>query len=167
MIGRREQSHAADDAHRQRRHHGEGERAESRVDPEVEAEADPAIGSVRDAPLMNTSRFTTTSVPITPSAMLASRPAMTALRMNRHLDITPSLIDGSGPLGGVTLSLTLYRDGAPVASYSGTTNSSGAVTFTLTNAANGCYTAVVTEVAHPDWDGATPLNSFAKGVNCS
>jgi hypothetical protein len=84
---------------------------------------------------------------------------------DKHLNITvqASENDGNG-VSGASVSIELSRDGTPIASATGTTGSTGAVTFTYNNAPSGTYTTRVTDVAAAgmQWDGNTPTNVFNK-----
>jgi hypothetical protein len=83
----------------------------------------------------------------------------------RHVHATVTLVDGSGiAVGGASISADLRRGASKVASFTGTTGTDGKVTFTLKNAATGCYDTIVTNVTASGltWDGATPTNSFCK-----
>ena len=84
---------------------------------------------------------------------------------DKHLLITVALVDDlAGPVGGASVSIALFRDGASAGSGSGTTGTGGTVTFTLKNAKSGTYTTQVTAVtaAGLTWDGVTPDNEFIK-----
>ena len=84
---------------------------------------------------------------------------------DKHLLITISLVDGSGNLvSGASVSIDLFRDDSKVGSGTGTTGSSGTITFSLKNAASGFYTTDVTGVTASGliWDGITPSNGFNK-----
>ena len=83
----------------------------------------------------------------------------------KHLLITVALVDDLGnQVSGASVSIDLFRDGSLVGSGTGTTGTDGTVTFTLKNAASGCYTTTVTDVtaAGLTWDGVTPANEFCK-----
>jgi VCBS repeat-containing protein len=83
---------------------------------------------------------------------------------DRHLEVTVTLVDGTGaPVAGASLTATI--DGPTPGGGTATTNSSGEVTFRITNAEPGTYTTTVTEVTAEGlaWDGTTPPNSFDKG----
>ncbi len=84
---------------------------------------------------------------------------------DKHLSITVALVDALGNLAaGASVSIDLSRDGSFVASGTNTTETDGTVTFTLKNAAPGCYATIVTAVtaAGLTWDGATPDNDSCK-----
>ncbi len=84
---------------------------------------------------------------------------------DRHLLITITVVDNlNDPVGGASVSIDLSRDGAVIAAGTGTTGSDGTLTFSLKNAASGCYTTDVTNVnaAGLAWGGATPANGFCK-----
>ena len=72
--------------------------------------------------------------------------------------------DLGNQVSGASVSIDLFRDGSLVGSGTGTTGTDGTVTFTLKNAASGCYTTTVTDVtaAGLTWDGITPANDFDK-----
>jgi len=83
---------------------------------------------------------------------------------DKHLSITVALVDALGkPAAGASVSIDLFWN-ASVASGTSTTETDGTVTFTLKNAASGCYTTTVTDVtaAELTWDGITPENEFCK-----
>ena len=85
---------------------------------------------------------------------------------DKHLLITIAVVDDlNDPVGGASVSIDLFRDGPEIASGTGTTGTDGTVTFSLKNAATGCYTTDVTNVnaAGLTWDDVTPDNSYAKG----
>ncbi|PIR82419.1 peptidase S8 [Candidatus Kaiserbacteria bacterium CG10_big_fil_rev_8_21_14_0_10_59_10] len=84
---------------------------------------------------------------------------------DRHLTVAITISNGDGaPIGGATVSIDLHRNGSRIASGTGTTNSSGVVSFTLKNAQTGCYSTTVTDVVAEgaQWDGFTPSNEFCK-----
>jgi len=84
---------------------------------------------------------------------------------DKHLNMTVALVDDLGnQVVGASVSMDLFRDGSLVASGTGTTGTDGAVTFSLKNAASGCYTTTVTDVtaAGLTWDGTTTANQFCK-----
>jgi subtilisin len=70
---------------------------------------------------------------------------------------------GSG-VSGASVSIELSRNGAVLGSATGTTGTSGSVTFVYNNAPSGTYTTLVTDVvaAGLQWDGSTPTNSYTK-----
>jgi hypothetical protein len=83
---------------------------------------------------------------------------------DKHLSVTVALVDDLGnPAAGASVSIDLFWN-ASVASGTSTTETDGTVTFTLKNAASGCYTTTVTDVtaAGLSWDGTTPANEFCK-----
>ena len=84
---------------------------------------------------------------------------------SKHLDITITIInDFANPVSGASVSIDLLRDGSFVGQGTGTTGSSGNITFSLKNAASGFYTTEVTGVTASSliWDGITPSNGFNK-----
>jgi hypothetical protein len=87
---------------------------------------------------------------------------------NNHLDATVAIVNGSnGAVSGATVSATLHRPNGTTSNFSGSTNTSGNVTFTLNNAANGCYSLVINNVTASGltWDAAYPTNGHNKGVD--
>jgi hypothetical protein len=70
---------------------------------------------------------------------------------------------GSG-VSTASVSIQLSRNGAPIGSATGTTGTSGSVTFVYSNAPSGTYTTLVSDVvaAGLQWDGSTPTNSYTK-----
>ena len=84
---------------------------------------------------------------------------------NKHLTATVQLVDGNGaPVSSAGVSVRITRNGSTVLNSSGTTDGSGQVSFTVTNARSGTYVTIVTDVAASPlvWDGLTPVNSFGK-----
>lgn len=84
---------------------------------------------------------------------------------DKHLNDHVKLVDDTeNPVSGASVSIDLSRDGSVIASGTGTTGSDGIVTFSLKNAADGCYSTTVTAVTADGfvWDGATPDNIFCK-----
>lgn len=84
---------------------------------------------------------------------------------NRHLYITVQVNNNLGsPVSGASISIQLRRNGSTLSSITGTTGTSGTVTFVYNNAPSGTYTTLVTNViaAGLQWDGTTPSNSFIK-----
>ena len=92
--------------------------------------------------------------------------AMTGGKNNdRHLNITMTVNDNLGnAVGGASVSINLNRNGSLIASGSGSTDSSGRVTFVYKNAPSGIYSTVVTNAVAGGltWDGITPENSYNK-----
>lgn len=89
--------------------------------------------------------------------------AVTYAKRGKNLLVTIALADNlDQPVRGASVALDLYLNGTKVASFSGTTGSTGKVTFTKKNAAKGCYTSLVTSVVATglSWDGQTPANGF-------
>ena len=84
---------------------------------------------------------------------------------DKHLNITVSVRDNDGNgVSGASVSIQLSRNGTPVTSATGTTSTSGTITFAYNNAPSGTYTTLVTNViaAGLQWDGNTPTNGFNK-----
>lgn len=83
----------------------------------------------------------------------------------KHLFITVSLKDNlENPVSNASVSIDVYRDEILYGSRTGTTGSTGTVTFSFNNAPSGAYTTMVTGVTALEltWDGITPKNSFDK-----
>jgi subtilisin len=78
-----------------------------------------------------------------------------------HLQVVDEI---GGAVGGVSVSINLYRNGGLAATGTGTTASNGVCTFTYRNAPSGSYSTVLTALsaAGYTWDGVTPANSFTK-----
>ncbi len=84
---------------------------------------------------------------------------------DKHLLITVSLFDDLGnPVSGASVSIDLFGDVTLIASGTGTTGTDGTVTFSLKNAASGCYTTTVSNVSGEGltWDEATPTHEICK-----
>jgi hypothetical protein len=82
----------------------------------------------------------------------------------KSLSVTVALQnDLNQPVAGASVSMTLSRLGAPYANATGTTGSTGTVTFKF-NVVAGTYSTKVTAVTASGltWDGTTPANSFTK-----
>jgi len=92
---------------------------------------------------------------------------------DKHLLITLSLVDDSNnAVSGASVSIDLYRDSKKIASGTGTTGSSGTLTFSLKNAAPGYYTTDVTSVTasgleftNNDDDGGYPHQPQSNSKN--
>jgi minor extracellular protease Epr len=70
---------------------------------------------------------------------------------NRFLYHTVTITSNNGPVSGATVSSTLTLEGGSSYTFSGTTDSNGAVTFSLKGASLGTYTALVTSVTHSSY----------------
>jgi len=84
---------------------------------------------------------------------------------DKHLLITIELLDDLGnPVSGASVSIDLNLNDSIFRSGTGTTGSSGTITFSLKNAPVGSYSTTVTDVTASGltWDGSTPLNGFFK-----
>ena len=85
---------------------------------------------------------------------------------DKHLLITVALVDDlGGAVANAAVTVNVLLEGAPAETgVTGTTGADGAVTFSLKNAAPGCYTTTVINVAADGltWDGGTPANEFCK-----
>lgn len=84
---------------------------------------------------------------------------------DKDLNITVQVNNDQGAVvSGATVSISLSRNGTPIASGTATTGTYGTVTFKLNNAASGTYSTTVTSVTAPGltWDGNTPPNLFSK-----
>ena len=79
---------------------------------------------------------------------------------DKHVIVTLTLVkdDGSGPVSGATVSITLSNENTSWPG-SATTGSTGTVSFSLKNAPNGTYTTQVDSViSTPAWDGSQPTD---------
>jgi subtilisin family serine protease len=79
----------------------------------------------------------------------------------KHLSVTVALVDDlEGSVAGASVSILLERDLGGSWTFSGPTGSEGTVTFSLSNAPSGCYTATVTDVTAGGltWDPDDPGN---------
>jgi len=84
---------------------------------------------------------------------------------NKHLNVTVAVADDVGNVvSGASVSLTLNHDSGTSWNGTGTTGTTGTVTFELKNAPSGCYETAVTNVVAEGltWDGATPTNGSCK-----
>ena len=89
----------------------------------------------------------------------------------KNLHIAVQVIDGNGnavPGAGVSISVTGQANGSSFTA-TGTTNASGAVTFTKNNAKNTCYSTNVTNVTASGFtfNGNEPSNGFRKGTDAT
>jgi subtilisin len=83
----------------------------------------------------------------------------------KHLTTTVLLVDENGAaVASAGVSVRISRGTTTVLTSSGTTDSNGRVTFTVSNAKAGTYSTLVTNVAASPlvWDGQTPVNTFSK-----
>jgi hypothetical protein len=84
---------------------------------------------------------------------------------SKNLNIKLDAKDNLGSaVSGASVSIELSRNGIPIGSATGTTGTSGSVTFVYSNAPSGTYTTLVTNVvaAGLQWDGTTPTNMYTK-----
>jgi hypothetical protein len=84
---------------------------------------------------------------------------------SKNLNIKVQLNNNLGSaVSGASVSIQLSRNSTPIASATGTTGTSGSVTFVYNNALSGIYTTLVNNVvaAGLQWDGSTPTNSYTK-----
>lgn len=84
---------------------------------------------------------------------------------DKHLSVAATLRnDLSGAVAGATVTVSITRDQKVVLRSSGTTDSAGKVSFSLTNAPSGTYQTLVQSVSAGSlvWDGVTPANSYKK-----
>ncbi len=83
----------------------------------------------------------------------------------RWADVTLELDDQDGNAVRGAISVTILVDGQEYATHTGTTNSSGTITFANDQVPNGEFSAVVTDVTASgfDWDGQTPTNTHQVG----
>ena len=82
-----------------------------------------------------------------------------------HLEFSATVLNDSGlPVAGAVVNLDLYLGTALYSAFSGTTGSTGTVSFKVPGAPSGTYSSVVTGVvaAGYTWDGKTPDNSYTK-----
>ena len=84
---------------------------------------------------------------------------------NKHLSIRIAVIDDFGnPVANASVSINLTLNDNVVGSGTGTTGSTGMVTFSYKNALSGHYETKITGVTATGltWDGATPPNGYDK-----
>jgi len=85
---------------------------------------------------------------------------------DKHLNVTVSLVNELGnPVSGASVSIRIENSSTGQSWVgTGTTGTSGAITFTIKNAPSGTYTTEVTNVSADGytWDGVTPSNSRIK-----
>jgi hypothetical protein len=86
---------------------------------------------------------------------------------DKHLSVTVSLVNELGnPVSGASVSIRIENSSTGQSWVgTGTTGTSGAITFTLNNAPSGTYSTTITDVVASGytWDGETPTNnSFDK-----
>ncbi len=84
---------------------------------------------------------------------------------NKNLSVSVQLTDDlANPVANAAVSVAIARNGAVVKTASGTTDATGKVVFSVSNARSGTYSTLVTGVsASPlTWDGVTPPNAFTK-----
>jgi hypothetical protein len=89
---------------------------------------------------------------------------------DKNLLITVTAVDdGGAPVAGASVSIQLLRDGANAGTGTADTGSDGTVTFQLRNAADACYTTVVTDITASglSYAGVYPANGFQKGVDAT
>ena len=103
------------------------------------------------------------SVPTTTNSSTVTVSSVTYSASNRSLNTVVSLVDDSlSAVSGTSVSVNLYLNSVLQASGTTTTDTNGNATFSLKNAATGCYTTTVTAVGNVNWDGLTPANEFCK-----
>ena len=86
-------------------------------------------------------------------------------RLNdRHLTTSITVQSNETLIGGAVVAYELIRNGTTYLTGSGTTGSSGTLSFTVNNAPSGTYTTEILSVTHNDltWDGQTPENTVTK-----
>jgi len=84
---------------------------------------------------------------------------------SKNLNIKVQVNNNLGSaVAGASVSIELSRNGLPIGSATGTTGTSGSVTFVYSNAPSGTYTTHINNVtaAGLQWDGITPTNMYAK-----
>ena len=76
------------------------------------------------------------------------------------LSVTVRVVSGDLPVAGAAVNLELTLDGGVLGTFDGTTDSEGAVTFTLKKVASGTYTATVKSITHTsyEWDSGSTLS---------
>lgn len=87
---------------------------------------------------------------------------------NRNLKVTVKIVNDLGnPVSGASVSVIVTFPSGSTQSRTGTTNSSGEVTFQFNSAPNGCYRTDVTNVVASGltFDGTEPPNGFQKGTD--
>ena len=83
----------------------------------------------------------------------------------KDLLVTVTMVDNTNAaVSGASVSIDLFRNGVLDGRGTGTTGTTGSVTFKRKNAPSGSYKTKVTAVsaASLTWDGVTPTNSFIK-----
>jgi hypothetical protein len=88
--------------------------------------------------------------------------SITYAKSGRNLVVTVTVVDSTGKaVSGAKVAATIKR-GTSTTTVSGTTASTGKVSFTITRAASGAYTTTITGVTltGTTWDGKTPANTF-------
>ena len=81
------------------------------------------------------------------------------------LQITVRVVNGSGsPVAGASVSIAVTRNGSPYTTGTGTSGSTGNVTFNAFFPPSGCYATTVTKLTATGltWDGVSPANSVCR-----
>ena len=129
--------------------------------------ADAALNSASSADFT----FTTAAASAEATSFIVSSVTYTTdggKNKDKHLLITVTLVDNLGGLvSGASVSIDLFRDGPLIASGTGTTGAEGTVTFSLKNAASGCYTETGIVAAggltwDNSWPDSVPTDPFCK-----
>lgn len=84
------------------------------------------------------------------------------VRISGGFRMTVRVVDAAGrAVPGATVGYSIRRNGVAYVTSSGVTGADGTVSRSL-SVPSGCYTAAVTSISVPGWDGTTPPNSFCK-----
>jgi subtilisin len=81
---------------------------------------------------------------------------------DKHLSVTIKVTDGTNAVSGATVVAVVSKNGAALPTVTGTTGSTGNVTFTFNNVGPGCYTTDVLSV-----NGAAPMSQSDPTSGCS
>lgn len=65
---------------------------------------------------------------------------------DKHMDVTVAVTDGTKAVAGATVQVRVFRNGQSVLTATGTSDSTGRVTFTVKNGGPACYTTDVLTV---------------------
>jgi subtilisin family serine protease len=88
--------------------------------------------------------------------------SLSGSRRRPNVSVTVLVVDArSAPVGGASVSISLYRNGTLDSTGLGRTGSNGKITFTRRNARSGCFTTKITALSAEgyEWDGVTPSNN--------
>ncbi|MEO7430065.1 MAG: S8 family serine peptidase [Acidimicrobiales bacterium] len=113
-----------------------------------------------------TQNFSLTATPPPPTTSVhVSGISYSTAANGKHLLVTVTIQDSAGTgVANASVSINLYKGSVFYISGTGTTGSSGSMTFRATNAPSGTYTTTVTGVSGTGltWVGGTPSNSYNK-----